>query len=391
MVFKLVKTVEFEDLPDTADAIKPSNLEACHAILTCARAPRSTCAADLPLRMKSPKGGVLTIMAQIHQQAAKPVRQQKGRLPPPEWKTSRTFTSRKCSCAGGLCGSARAQLRTVVVYHIEHCGEYPCCSRGLWSFVGLSPSCTVRQSLFPSPESTSCMCIFSRDAARGTGAFRLVAWVSEGEGEDEPEPGVAAAGPAGAGGEELAVHPEPAPALAPEPAFGQQQQHQQRKVPPLHVSRRIDGSVPHETRSFPAQVGPRVAGGAGVAGAGHVEGADVAALEAEPVVLEPAPAGAGASSDGSEGMVFDVPREALGRVGGRVEHHVGSVSIVWDLGALEPTDPLQPYLNDPHAAMLSEYLGEKKLSVHSAVADIDLLNRQGNCDLFESTFAATSP
>ena len=42
-------------------------------------------------------------------------------------------------------------------------------------------------------------------------------------------------------------------------------------------------------------------------------------------------------------MVFDVPREALGRVGGRVEHHVGSVSIVWDLGALEPTDPLQPY------------------------------------------------
>ena len=103
MVFKLVKTVEFSGLPHAADAIQPAHLEACHAILTCSRTVGSVCAADKPLAMSSAKGGLVAVLGQIHKQASsgKPVRHRKGRLPPPEWRTSRTFSSHKCTCAGG--------------------------------------------------------------------------------------------------------------------------------------------------------------------------------------------------------------------------------------------------------------------------------------------------
>jgi hypothetical protein len=123
LVFKLVKTVEFEGLPATADAIKPPHVEACYAMLTCGRAQGSACTADLPLRLTTAKGGTVAIMTQIHKQASKPVRLQAGRLPPPEWKTSRTFASCMCSCTGGVCEGARAMMRTSVVFRVQHCGE----------------------------------------------------------------------------------------------------------------------------------------------------------------------------------------------------------------------------------------------------------------------------
>ena len=120
MVFKLVKTVEFSGLPHAADAIQPAHLEACHANLTCFRTVGSACAADKPLAMSSAKGGLVAVLGQIHKQASsgKPVRHRKGRLPPPEWRTSRTFSFHKCTCAAGTCAGVRA--RTAV------CGGCAC-------------------------------------------------------------------------------------------------------------------------------------------------------------------------------------------------------------------------------------------------------------------------
>jgi hypothetical protein len=98
------------------------------------------------------------------------------------------------------------------------------------------------------------------------------------------------------------------------------------------------------------------------------------------------PVGPVLDAGSEDGMVFVVPRDAFTRVGGSVEHHgAGAVSIEWDLGSLKATDPLQPYLLDHLDATLVGYLGEGKLSVHGAFANIDVLNQQNNLALFEST------
>ena len=91
------------------------------------------------------------------------------------------------------------------------------------------------QPCFPNLSSASFCCRLLCPVgclARGSGRFRLVAWVSEGDGEVEP-----ADGPGG-------VH------LAADGAAGDEAP---KRVPPLHVSRRLDGSVPHKEQGFPAE------------------------------------------------------------------------------------------------------------------------------------------
>jgi hypothetical protein len=51
-----------------------------------------------------------------------------------------------------------------------------------------------------------------------------------------------------------------------------------------------------------------------------------------------------------DGLNFEVPVEALGRVGGLVERLAGSTTITWDLGAMPESDPLHAYLHDEDAA-----------------------------------------
>ena len=88
-----------------------------------------------------------------------------------------------------------------------------------------------------------------------------------------------------------------------------------------------------------------------------------------------------------DGLNFEVPVEALGRVGGLVERLAGSTTITWDLGAMPESDPLHAYLHDEDAAAVANYL-RMPTSAPSALAGFDLLNTQECSMLFEGARVA---
>lgn len=207
--------------------------------------------------------------------------------------------------------------------------------------------------------------------ARGSGRFRLVAWVSEGEGEEEA----------------AEVHLAAA-AVAPDGAADDEPPEPPKRVPPRHVSRRLDGSVPHKEQAFPAE--PVVGDGRGLGGdggGGRGEGGSsaappLAAVDPEATSGLGGVRGALMEDQDDDGLNFEVPIEALGRVGGLVERLAGSTTITWDLGSMPESDPLHAYLHDADAVAVANYL-RMPLSAPSALADFDLLNTQECSILFE--------
>ena len=234
-------------------------------------------------------------------------------------------------------------------------------------YVPQPPLPLSHQPCFPNLSSASVCCRLLCPVgclARGSGRFRLVAWVSEGDGEVEP-----ADGPGG-------VH------LAADGAAGDEAP---KRVPPLHVSRRLDGSVPHKEQAFPAE--PVAGQVQGLGGSG-----DGSSSEGPPSAVDPEATGGvcgarGAPMEDDDGLNFEVPVEALGRVGGLVERLAGSTTITWDLGAMPESDPLHAYLHDEDAAAVANHL-RMPTSAPSALAGFDLLNTQECSMLFEGARVA---